>query len=169
MIRLAAAILVAAGFALGGRALASRDNKKVETIKDVLRMINIMETRLRFSGVPVAELLLAIENGGCNSLIFISKCRAAVENGEPFNKAWRESIIGCRQFCRMLPDESAKLVSMGSDIGVTDIDGQLSCYGYYREIFSASLSEKDEKRRHSAVMFPPLGILLGISAALFLI
>lgn len=169
MVRLAAAILVGTAFALGGRLIASRDSKKVEAIKDILRMINVMETRLRFSSVPVGELLAAVENGGCDSLTFITDCRTAVENGEPFNKAWRESILSCKAFCRMLPDESAKLVSMGSDIGVTDIDGQLACCGYYREIFSASLSEKDEKRKHSAVMFPPLGILLGISAALFLI
>lgn len=154
---------------LGGRAVALKDAERAEAVKDILRMINVMETRLRFSGVPVAELLLAVENGGCDNLIFIGRCRAAVEKGEPFNKAWRESILGCRQFCRLLPDESARLVSMGSDIGVTDIEGQLSCCGYYREIFSASLSEKDEKRKRSAVMFPPLGILLGISAALFLI
>ncbi len=128
-----------------------------------------METRLRFSGIPVGELLVAIENGGCDNLTFIGKCRAAIEKGEPFNKAWSESILGCKPLCGMLPDETAKLVSMGSDIGVTDIEGQLSCCGYYREIFSASLSEKDEKRKRSAVMFPPLGILLGISAALFLI
>ena len=132
-------------------------------------MINIMETRLRFSSVPVKELLAEVENGGCEALTFISDCRVAVENGEPFSKAWRESILGCRRFCGMLPDESAKLISMGSDIGVTDIEGQLSCCGYYREIFAASLSEKDEKRKHSAVMFPPLGILLGISAVMFLI
>ena len=132
-------------------------------------MINVMETRLRFSSVPVGELLAAIENSGCESLAFIRDCRVAVENGEAFNKAWRESILSCKAFCRMLPDETAKLISMGSDIGVTDIDGQLACCGYYREIFSASLSEKDEKRKHSAVMFPPLGILAGISAALFLI
>lgn len=132
-------------------------------------MINVMETRLRFSGVPVAELLLEVENAGCNTLPFINKCRISVENGEAFNKAWRESILGCVQLCRLLPEESGKLVSMGSDIGVTDIEGQLSCCGYYREIFSASLSEKDEKRKRSAVMLPPLGILLGISAALFLI
>ncbi len=132
-------------------------------------MINVMETRLRFSGMPVSELLLAIENAGCNSLTFISDCRAAVMKGEPFNKAWRESILGSRQFCRLLPEVTAKLVSMGSDIGVTDIEGQLSCCGYYKEIFTAILSEKDEKRKRSAVMFPPLGILLGISATFFLI
>ncbi len=146
-----------------------KDSKKVEILKDILRMINIMETRLRFSGVPVAELLAAVENGGCENLTFISECRAAIENGEIFNKAWRESILQSKWLCRMLPDESAKLVSMGADIGVTDIEGQLSCCGYYKEIFSAYLSEKDEKRKHSAVMFPSVGILLGISAALFLI
>ena len=169
MVRLAAAILVGTALALGGRLIALRDSNKVEAIKDILRMINIMETRLRFSSVPIKELLAEIENGGCETLTFISVCRNAVENGDPFGEAWRESILGCRRFCRMLPDESAKLVSMGSDIGVTDIEGQLSCCNYYREIFAASLSETDEKRKRSAVMFPPLGILLGISAVLFFI
>lgn len=168
MVKAMAAVFIACSFALGGRFAASVDSRRAELIRSILLMINIIETRLRFCAVPVTELLRLIEESEC-CLPFITECRLAVESGEPFGTAWKNSISECRSFCRLIPDEAVKLAAMGSDIGVTDIEGQLSCCGYYREIFSAYLSEREEKSRRSAKLFPPLGMLLGASAVLFLV
>lgn len=163
-------MLIAAAFAFGGRFLASLDSERVACIREILLMINIIETRLRFSATPVVELLTLIEDSGsCNRLGFVKKCRLAVENGDSFNGAWRKSIEECRAFCKLLPEESKKLIAMGGDIGVTDIEGQLSCCGYYKKLFDNSLVEKEDKSKHSSKLFPPLGVLLGISAAIFLV
>lgn len=169
MAKVLAALFIACAFAWGGRFAASLDSKRTELIRSILLMINIIETRLRFCAVPVAELLRLLEESECSHLPFISKCRLAVENGEPFGAAWKACISECRSFCRLIPEESAKLIAMGSDIGVTDIEGQLSCCNYYREIFFAYLSEREEKSRRSARLFPPLGMLLGVSAVLFIV
>lgn len=168
MVRLSASLLVALSFALGGRYLAWLDAEKVVRVRSILQMINIIETRLRFCATPVIELLAIIEASGSNCPDFVEHCRKATENGEAFFSAWENSVKNDRFLVKFMPDETQKLVAMGADIGVTDIEGQLSCCGYYRQIFSDFLAVNEEKSKRSSKLFPPLGILSGISAAIFL-
>ena len=169
MIRAFAVLSVAAAFGFAGKYLAFVACEKAEIIREILQMINVIETRLRFNATPVSQLLLLIEESGCRRLGFIKECRTEVENGCAFCKAWEKSIRNSGYLCSLLPEETKHLIAMGADIGVTDIEGQLSCCGYNRQIFEKSLREKEEKSRQSSKLFPPLGVLLGISAALFLL
>ncbi|MBR2869572.1 MAG: stage III sporulation protein AB [Clostridia bacterium] len=168
MAEFAAALLVAAAFVIGGRMLASAASERVEFIKEILLMLNIFETRLRYAGAPVSELLHLASEGGCSRLLFLEKCGILLAEGEIFKDAWEKCIREHTAFCRLLPEESEKLIGMGSDIGRTDVEGQLSCCGYYKEIFGACLLEKEEIFRRSAALYPKLGIMFGVSAALFL-
>lgn len=169
MVRFFAVLSIAAAFAFGGKYLAFIAREKAEIIREILQMINVIETRLRFNATPVSQLLLLVEESGLKRLCFISECREGIENGCVFSEAWKKSISGCGYLCALLPDDMKQLIAMGADIGVTDIEGQLACCGYNRQVFEKSLHEKEEKSRQSAKLFPPLGILLGISAALFLL
>lgn len=169
LIKALAALLIAAAFALGGRFLAYADFRRVSLVREILLMINVMETRLRYSEMPVIQLLGQLEESAVSQLEFIGACKTMLESGEQFSCAWKKSIEQSRALCALLPEESRKLIAMGADIGVTDIEGQLSCCRYYKSLFEQALSEREEKNKRSARMFPPLGMLLGISAAIFLI
>ena len=169
LVKLVAAVFIASAFALGGRFLAQTDAKRVSAVREILLMINVMETRLRYSEIPVIRLLALLEENGFSRLVFLTECRRMLSDGEAFSSAWKKSIGQNRSFCLLLPEESRKLIAMGTDIGVTDIEGQLSCCEYYRTVFEKALTEREEKSRRSSRMFPPLGMLLGISAAIFLI
>lgn len=169
MIRAFAAVFIASAFALGGRFLAQTDAKRVSIVREILLMINVMETRLHYSEMPVIRLLSLLEENGFSQLGFLSECRKMLSEGEAFGSAWRKSIGQSRTFCLLLPEESRKLMAMGTDIGVTDIEGQLSCCRYYKVVFEKSLTDREEKSARSSRMFPPLGMLLGVSAAIFLI
>lgn len=169
LIRIFAAVFIASAFVLGGRLLAQKDAKRVSVIREILLMINVMETRLRYSEMPVNRLLALLEENGFSQLGFLSECRKRLSDGEAFGMAWGKSIEQSRAFCVLLPEEARRLTAMGTDIGVTDIEGQLSCCRYYKVLFEKSLTEREEQSERSSRMFPPLGMLLGVSAAIFLI
>ena len=168
LVRLLASLLIALSLALGGSYLAWLDAEKVLRVRSILQMINVIETRLRFCATPVSELLTLIEASDCKGLDFVKNCKTAMENGEPFFLAWELSIKSDRFLTKLMPEETQKLIDMGADIGVTDIEGQLSCCGYYGQIFTGFLEANEEKSKRSSKLFPPLGILMGISAAIFL-
>lgn len=169
MVKLIASLLIALSFALGGSYLAWLDAEKVLRVRSILQMVNIIETRLRFCATPVEELLDLIEASDCKGLEFVSRCKAKLKSGDSFFSAWEQSVKNDRFITKLMSDESQKLIDMGADIGVTDIEGQLTCCGYYGKIFSDFLAANEEKSKRSSKLFPPLGILLGVSAAIFLL
>ena len=168
MVKFVASVLIALSLALGGSYLAWVDSQKVLRVRSILQMINVIETRLRFCATPVSELLATIEASDCSGLEFVKDCRVSVENGEAFFSSWEKSVKSDRFLAGLMPAVMQNLVDMGADIGVTDLEGQLACCGYYRQIFEGFLADSEEKSKRSSKLFPPLGILLGVSAAIFL-
>lgn len=170
MLKIIAMILFAAGFSLAGRWAASVQEKRVSVIGEIMLMINVTESQLRYSHLPVSDLLRVLcENTGLSGLTFIKNCRERVCFGEAFPVAWRESIKAETELCRLLPDISASLAAFGADIGSTDLESQLSGCEYYKQIFSAELELQREKSQRYTKLFPSLGMLLGISAAIMII
>ncbi len=162
--------MIAAAFALGGRWLAAYQSKRVSAVNDVILMLSVVETQLRYACLPVPELLRILsENPSVSRLGFIRCVREKVCFGEPFPDAWKCGIEAQPELCRLLGDTVHHLIRLGSDIGATDLDGQLSCCEYYKNIFEKELEIQEEKNRRYAKLFPPLGLLAGVSAAILII
>ncbi len=170
MLKITAMIMIVSAFALGGRWLAAYQIKRVAVINDIILMLSVTETQLRYACLPVSELLRVLgENPSVSKLEFIRCVREKVCFGEPFPDAWKNSIEAETEFCRLLGASARHLVRLGSDIGATDLEGQLSCCEYYKKIFEKELETQEEKSRRYTKLFPPLGLLAGISAAILII
>ncbi|MBQ8763637.1 MAG: stage III sporulation protein AB [Clostridia bacterium] len=170
MLKAAAMVLLAVGFSLAGRWAAAMQKKRVSVISEILLMINVVESRLRYSHLPVSDLLRVLnENTGLSKLGFIKNCREKVCFGEPFPAAWQECVEAETELCRLLPESSKHLASFGADIGSSDLESQLSGCEYYKQIFSAELELEREKSQRYTKLFPSLGLLLGISAAIMIV
>ncbi len=170
MLKIFAMLLFVAGFSLAGGWAASVQKKRVALTGEIMLMINIVESQLRYSHLPVSDLLRVLcENTGLSGLPFIKNCRERVCFGEPFPVAWRESVEAETELCRLLPEISAYIAAFGSDIGSTDLESQLSGCEYYRQIIDGELNLQREKSKKYSRLFPPLGVLLGISAAIIII
>lgn len=170
MLKISAMIMIAAGFAVGGRYVAAFQKKRVALLETILLMISSAETRLRYACLPISDLLKALnENTALSELEFIKTCREKICFGEPFPDAWKESIETETELCRLLGESSKSLISMGAELGSTDLEGQLSCCGYYKKLFECDLEEQREKSGKYSKLFPSMGILLGISAAILII
>lgn len=170
MFKIFAAALIVAAFASAGGYFASLDKKRAETLRDIILMLSITETQLRYSRMPVPDLLKSLcENSALSGLGFLRESRELLCFGESFSSAWKKSIEASAELKKLLPETYDNLLVLGDEIGATDLDGQLSRCEYYSRVFSRVLAEREEKSKRSAKLFPPLGMLLGISAALFII
>lgn len=170
LLKFIAMIMFVAGFSLAGKKAAAFQAKRTALFREILLMISIVESRLRYSRLPVADLLCVLdENKGLSQLGFIKTCREKVCFGAAFPEAWRESVDGEPELCRLLSDSAVYLAGFGADIGSTDLDSQLSGCRYYSEIFNRELEIQQEKSQKYSKVFPTLGMLLGISAAILII
>ncbi len=163
-------ILIAAGFTLGGRFFASYQARRAEMLRRIVLMITVIETQLRYACLPVADLLRVLgENPAFSELGFIRCTREKMCFGEPFPDAWRESVEAESDICRLLSGSVHYLAALGAEIGSTDLEGQLSCCEYYKNIFTAEQEIQAEKSRKYSKLFPSLGLMLGISAAIIIV
>ncbi|MBQ4626875.1 MAG: stage III sporulation protein AB [Clostridia bacterium] len=170
MLKIAAAVLIAAAFGSAGRYYAYLEKKRVQTLREVLMMISVTQTRLKFSRLPVSELLKSLsENSALSGLGFLKTCRELLSFGDSFSSAWKKSLDQSFEMKKLLPEAYENLLVLGDEIGATDLEGQLSQCEYYKKLFEGILEEREEKSKKSARLFPSLGLLLGISAALFII
>ena len=170
MLKLFSAILIICSFAGIGVYFSSLEKQRVGALKNILTMLSLAETQLRYLNIPVAELMKNLsENPAVSGLRFIGRCSDMLENGAAFSLAWKNSIEEDCSLEKLLPETYESLVMLGGEIGSTDLEGQLSSCGYYKQIFTAALSEREEKCRRSSKLCPPLGLLLGITAAIMII
>lgn len=170
MLKLLSALLIASAFAGVGIYLSTLEKQRVGALKDILTMLSLAETQLRYLHITVAELMKNLsESAAVSGLKFISVCSEMLEEGASFSLAWKNSIEEDGELKKLLPETYKSLVLLGDEIGSTDLEGQLSSCGYYKQIFTAALSEREEKCRRSSKLCPPLGLLLGITVAIMII
>lgn len=170
MLKISAMVFLVTAFALAGKWASSVQERRVKVMGEIMLMLNIVESQLRHSHLPVTDLLRVLcNNAGLSELEFIKNCRERVCFGEPFPEAWKNSVEAEISLCRLLPESVGNLTAFGADIGVTDLESQLSGCEYYKQIFSGELEMQREKSMKYKKLFPPLGLLLGISAAIMIL
>ncbi|MBQ2847498.1 MAG: stage III sporulation protein AB [Clostridia bacterium] len=170
MIKIAAMLLIAFGFAFSGFSIASFYKKKTEILNDIVAMLSVAQTQLRYACMPVGSLMrILAENRRISNLGFISSCVKKTEIGKAFPPSWRESIEEEKELCRLIPDVLSYLFQFGEELGSTDLEGQLSCCEYYKQIFQKELEMRDEQNKKYSKLFPTLGVMLGISAAVIIV
>lgn len=170
MLKAAAMLMIAAAFAVGGFAVSAFHAKKAAVISNIILMINIIETQLRYACLPVPELLKILgENEVLAELSFIKCVRERVCFGEAFHDAWSKCVFEDSELCALLGKTVPYLARLGGDIGASDLESQLSCCEYYRRIFEDELKIRREKSGRYTKLFPPLGLLAGVTAAILIV
>lgn len=170
LIKIAAIILIVSGCVFAGRYISAFQDKKADILEETAMMISFMQTRLRYDCLPLLSLLRATqESGKAGSLKFVSICIEKSENGMPFPSAWRESVENDAELRRYIRNASAYLIRFGNDLGTTDLEGQLSCCEYYETVFRNELSDRKEHNKKYSKLYPTLGAMLGIWAAILII
>lgn len=165
-----AMLFIGAGFFSGGIYLASRQTKKMQVVQDILLMLSVTETQLRYACPPVSDLLRTLcETEKLSALGFAEKCKIAVSNGDAFPDAWKQSVESDYELCGLLGDSKNHLVRFGAELGSTDIEGQLGCCEYYKQIFEKELALREENEKKYTKLYPALGLMLGVSAAIIII
>lgn len=163
-------MFIVSGFVFSGCCISSFQRKKTETLAEIVMFVVFIQNRLRYECLPLPSLLAAAEeNGKFRRLSFVSSCREKTEKGNPFPVSWRESIEDDKELCSLLKGIVSNLVRMGEDLGTTDLDGQLSCCGYYEGVFRSAQSESEEKSKKYSKLYPALGAMLGLWAAILII
>ncbi len=166
LLKIISALLILAGFAFAGRAAADAQRSKCVSEKEIISMLTAVENRLRSARMPLGELIssLAAENGRPR---FITECANKTARGMPFPQAWEKSISEDEALKKLGIGEV--LLNLGAQLGTADIETQLSAVAYCKSAVAEALASEEEKSKKYSGIFPALGVLAGIWAAIILV
>lgn len=137
---------------------------RVESLESVLQFISAAQTEIRFSALPVEQI---IQRHG-NDLKFLRICGEECQKGSSFSTAWLTGIREATKDHGLKEKDIALLRSFGSGFGASDTEGQLSHCSLYYELISDGLKNAREEKTRKSKLYLMLGVFSGMAAALLL-
>ncbi len=151
-----------------GTATSANLKMRVNQLEKLVIMLNEMEILIRFRAIRTSELINEIsEQESLNNFIFLNILRENISgNSLNISKEWRKSADKA-----MFLNENDKkiLLSVGEQIGGTDIDGQLSMLALNKTLAERNLLEAEENLRIKGKMFRTVWGLCGLAAGIMII
>lgn len=88
---------------------------------------------------------------------------------EPFDKLWSKSVLTIPRAYALTKEDIDLLLQFGSQLGKTDIDGQLKHIKLYKEFFKKQLENAEDAIVKKSRLYKTMGLFAGTAAALMMI
>lgn len=157
-------LLILAGFSAGccfSGKLYSRKN----FLKSFIVFLSNLSTQLRYNSSDVFTITsLSAQMSQLDFLDFSN-----VEFNQPFNEHWKYRIQSLPKSLSLTKADIELLLEFGSELGRTDVDGQLMHIELYKTIFEKQLSESENAIGQKAKLYKIMGFFAGTATALMII
>lgn len=165
-------ILVVAGSTSIGFLLLKSYGDRVKELKTLSNFINILQNKIKFTHKPLSAIFEEISQ--------ITKVRKESEISEIFFKAsqklkkqnlesaWNEAIMEERFFLNLRNEDIDLIKSLGSVLGKTDIEGQMSEIGQFMVLLEDQIKNAEEERKKNSKMYKSLGTIIGLAIVIIL-
>jgi stage III sporulation protein AB len=157
-------LVIMAGAGIGyiqSRKLAQR----VTFLEQLLRLIDSLETEIRFSSSSLIQLLrkYAQING---MLEYLNRCAELANEGIPFTSSWQQAVGSIPREYGLTKDDRQFLIDFGGNLGVSDVEGQVNHCRLHRELAAVRLEQARGDKQKKGRLYTMLGLFAGIGIAL---
>lgn len=161
---IAAVIFVAAGTFLG-MYQSFKLKRREEYLIEILQLIEEISVHIRYKMLPVEQLIVEISGGKIN---FINNVSYVLEKYK--NNNWRHAWeTAANEATELNGEDRGLLISVGKQLGNSDLSGQLAMLELNKTLFTVRLSEAAAENSKKAKMYRSVGLLAGIGAATMII
>lgn len=167
MLKVIGGILIVVSCTAGGFFFASALRLRQEFLKDFLSFLHALKIRLRYSSSDILTLIPQCSESRLLRPMAL-KMQQVTEN-TAFFILWKEWIASIPKNMGLLPSDTKALTEFGSELGMTDVDGQLSHIDLYISVFEKNLASARENLNQKSKLYKSLGFFLGTSIALMIV
>ena len=150
-----------------GISIADRYTNRVNDLKNIRNILNILETKIKFTYEPLPQIFEEISNefkGEVSRIFQIAKEKMVeLSAGE----AWHFAIENSNT--NMNEEDLNILNGLEKLLGKTDIDGQLSEINLIKEFIDIQIKKAEEEQIKNAKLYKNLGIMIGMIIVIILI
>ena len=156
-------LIIAVGTA-AGFLFSQKLYKRREFLKNFVEFISSLETNLRFNSDDVYLLVnTCAENCGIKTLFVDDNMHLS------FEKAWNETVARTAKIFPLAKSDVSLMKSFGTQLGKTDVEGQLKHLELYKVYFQKQLSDAQEAVGQKSKLYRTMGFFAGSAAALMMI
>lgn len=146
-----------------------RCKKRIDNLERIKILIRFFETELKFCRTSVIELLTSAEKRFDDKRFgFLKECRILYKAENSFPEAWKQAVE------TFPPDgftkhESELLISFGTRLGTTDLEGQVNICRLYDSLFDGQLHSAKNDLNQKGALYSGLGAAGGLFLAVIAI
>lgn len=163
MIRAVGAGLIFLACSAFGLMLSDRLKAEKERVSALLSLFGRLEAYIRWNSYTLREIFMRTDD---ERLGFTKRLREYLSEDMPFPAAWEKALSHDRQ---LTADEKELLYELGSSLGRTDTQGQLSVIGLVSEKGRELLKKVSDKYTSKGKMYRSLGIALGAMVGIIMV
>lgn len=166
MIRLIGVFMIFSACCAAGMIISASIRKKLERLNLFRRMSDEISTFIRYNSLTVREIFMKLqENKAYSSLAFINAYDYGFK-GRAAAAIWLEGIDSDPE---LTADEKHILSQLGTQLGTTDTQGQLSVISIFNEELEAMIKKQSERYAVKGKLYRSIGVLAGAMLGILII
>lgn len=162
-------ITILAGCTSIGMILSRSYAERLKELKNLLKLVNIFQNKLKFTHKPLAEIFeetSLAERKNKFSNIFLKTSKKL--NDKKIEEAWKESISEESFFLNLKLEDLELIKTFGNMLGKTDIDGQMSEISQFISLINGQIIAAEEEKNKNSKMYKSLGTIVGLGIVILL-
>ncbi len=153
-------------FTLAGMKISLLLKRRVTVLEETVVFLNSLIAEIQFSKSGIPRILNTFSSAdSMQSLVFLKSFSEMGEYSD-FRRIWKESIS---LFSYYKSEEKEKMLQLGSYLGTTDTDSQISTIKLYLSYFVGYRDRALEDYGRNGKMSSLLGLFIGASVFILLI
>ena len=162
-------ILILSGSTSIGFLLSKRYTDRVKELNTISSLINILQNKIKFTHMPLTEILEELSNINTNSKIsdLFYKISQKIKT-KTTKEAWDESIEEEKIYLNLKNEDINLIKSLGSALGKTGIEGQMSEINQFNTMLQTQIQKAEQERTKNEKMYKSLGTIVGLAIVILL-
>lgn len=150
-----------------GKIIAKKYSGRVEELKDMENGLNMFLTKIKFTyaSVPASFKEIGDNIKGNVGKIFVKAADEMKEKSA--GEAWEISLT--EQISNLSKEDIEILKKLGTLLGKTDIDGQISEIKLVQNFLETQIKLAEEERQKNEKLYKTLGGILGLAIVIILV
>ncbi len=165
MIKLILSLVLIISSSLIGNSFSVKLSNRRKTLSLILSAISRIKTLICFGGMDIFRI---VEECFCTSDFPLME-RDLFCNNSDYNKAFDESVSKISRNFSLAKSDKELLSQFGSNLGSTDVTGQVAHTELYAQLFAERLSLVKEQEDAKSKLYRVLGFSLGCAISLLIV
>lgn len=141
--------------------------KRCSELSLIVAMLDEISVIIRFKGSRLSEIISELKRNKLYGDCSFMKCLSEKsENGQDISEAW---LAACDNALYVDENDRKILRLIGSKLGETDTDGQLSMLGYNTALLKENLNGAEKNRAEKSKVFMSVSALSGIGLGIIIL